>query len=134
MSQVEEHRSLYDITGNQFFIDLVDAFYDGLETDPVLISLYPEGKETTGARHRFALFLIQYWGGPTTYMDERGHPRLRMRHNPFAISALERDHWLMHMATAIEQTLPSVAEDDREHVTSELANYFVHAAEAMRNR
>ena len=134
MSNIEEQRSLYDIAGEQFFIDLVGAFYDGLETDPVLISMYPEGKETTAARHRLALFLIQYWGGPTTYMDERGHPRLRMRHDPFAISALERDHWLMHMATAIEHTLPMVPEDDREHVTAELANYFVNAAEAMHNR
>jgi hemoglobin len=134
MSHVDEQRSLYEIAGEQFFIDFVDVFYDELETDSVLISLYPEGKETTAARHRLALFLIQYWGGPTTYMDERGHPRLRMRHNPFAISALERDHWLMHMATAIERTLPSVQEGDREHVTAELANYFVNAAEAMRNR
>ena len=133
MSHVDEQRSLYEIAGEQFFIDLVDVFYDELENDSVLISLYPEGKETTAARHRLALFLIQYWGGPTTYMDERGHPRLRMRHNPFAISALERDHWLMHMATAIEHTLPSVQEGDREHVTAELANYFVNAAEAMRN-
>ena len=53
--------------------------------------LYPEGSETKGARERLALFLIQYWGGPDTYMQERGHPRLRMRHNPFVIGALERD-------------------------------------------
>ena len=99
----------------------------------MLLPLYPEGSETKGARERLALFLIQYWGGPDTYMQERGHPRLRMRHNPFVIGALERDHWLMHMASAIEQTIPEVDETYREHVTTELANYMVNAAEAMRN-
>ncbi len=104
MSDVSASKSLFDIAGPDFFIHLVDAFYDGIETDQVLMPLYPEGSETTGARQRLALFLIQYWGGPDTYMQERGHPRLRMRHNPFVIGALERDHWLMHMAAAIEQT------------------------------
>jgi hemoglobin len=98
-----------------------------------LLPLYPEGSETKGARERLALFLIQYWGGPDTYMQERGHPRLRMRHNPFVIGALERDHWLMHMAAAIEQTITEIDETYREHVTTELANYMVNAAEAMRN-
>jgi hemoglobin len=125
--------SLRPIAGPDFFIHLVDAFYDGIETDQVLLPLYPEGSETKGARERLALFLIQYWGGPDTYMQERGHPRLRMRHNPFVIGALERDHWLMHMASAIEQTIPEVDETYREHVTTELANYMVNAAEAMRN-
>jgi hemoglobin len=99
----------------------------------VLLPLYPEGSETKGARERLALFLIQYWGGPDTYMQERGHPRLRMRHAPFVIGALERDHWLMHMAAAIEQTITEIDDAYREHVTTELANYMVNAAEAMRN-
>ena len=133
MSDVSDNKSLYEIVGPSFFVHLVDAFYDGIETDQVLLPLYPEGSETSAARERLALFLIQYWGGPDTYMQERGHPRLRMRHNPLVIGALERDHWLMHMASAIEQTIPEVDEEHREHVTTELANYMVNAAEAMRN-
>ena len=133
MSDASARKSLYEIAGPDFFIHLVDAFYDGIEPDQVLLPLYPEGSETTGARQRLALFLIQYWGGPDTYMQERGHPRLRMRHNPFVIGALERDHWLMHMASAIEQTITEIDETYREHVTTELANYMVNAAEAMRN-
>ncbi len=133
MSDASAGKSLYEIAGPDFFVQLVDAFYDGIETDQVLLPLYPEGSETTGARQRLALFLIQYWGGPDTYMQERGHPRLRMRHNPFVIGALERDHWLMHMATAIEKTITEVDETHREHVTTELAHYMVNTAEAMRN-
>lgn len=133
MSEVSEDKSLYEIAGPEFFVRLVDRFYDGIETDQVLLPLYPEGSDTVAARQRLALFLIQYWGGPDTYMQERGHPRLRMRHAPFVIGALERDHWLMHMAAAIEQTIPEVDEAYREHVTTELANYMVNAAEAMRN-
>jgi hemoglobin len=133
MSNQPEERSVYDIVGEKFFVDLVDAFYDGVETDPILIPLYPEGTETSGARHRLALFLAQYWGGPDTYMEERGHPRLRMRHAPYVIADRERDHWLMHMATAIENTIIDVNEADREYVTMELANYMVNAAEHMRN-
>ena len=87
MSETMDNKSLYEIAGPDFFIHLVDAFYDGIETDQVLLPLYPEGSETTGARQRLALFLIQYWGGPDTYMQDRGHPRLRMRHNPFVIGA-----------------------------------------------
>ena len=133
MSNQPEERSVYDIVGEKFFVDLVDAFYDGVETDPILIPLYPEGTETSGARHRLVLFLAQYWGGPDAYMEERGHPRLRMRHAPYVIADRERDHWLMHMATAIENTIIDVNEADREHVTMELANYMVNAAEHMRN-
>jgi hemoglobin len=111
----------------------VDAFYDGVEHDEVLIRLYPEGSDTVGARRRLAQFLTQYWGGPDDYMQERGHPRLRMRHFDFSIGELERDHWLMHMATAIESVIPEVAEQDREFVTVELAQYMVNAAEHLRN-
>jgi len=133
VSEVSEDKSLYEIAGPEFFVRLVDRFYDGIETDQVLLPLYPEGSDTVAARQRLALFLIQYWGGPDTYMQERGHPRLRMRHAPFVIGALERDRWLMHMAAAIEQTISEVDEAYREHVTTELANYMVNAAEAMRN-
>ena len=127
-------RSLYDIVGGDFFVRLVDAFYNGVEHDEVLLRLYPEGSDTVGARRRLSLFLAQYWGGPHDYMEERGHPRLRMRHFDFAIGELERDHWLMHMATAIESVVDEVAEADREHVTMELAQYMVNAAEHLRNK
>ena len=71
-------------------------------TDAVLLPLYPDD-DLDGARHRLTLFLAQYWGGPTTYMDERGHPMLRMRHMPFQVGPAERDHWLLHMAAAVER-------------------------------
>src|SRR5688500_20369737 len=80
--------SLYErVGGTAFFEHLVDTFYEGVATDAALASLYPEFPDFTGARHRLTLFLVQYWGGPTTYSDERGHPKLRMRHFPFHIGA-----------------------------------------------
>ena len=133
MSSSAAERSVYEICGADFFVKLVDAFYDGVEKDQILISMYPEGSDTVAARTRLTMFLAQYWGGPHDYMEQRGHPMLRMRHGGFAIGALERDRWLMHMATAIEQTLPLVPESDREFVTEQLANYMVNAAEHLRN-
>jgi hemoglobin len=120
--------TLYDRAGGTpFFEALVGRFYDGVADDPLLRPLYPEA-ELTGARHRLTLFLIQYWGGPTTYSDERGHPRLRQRHFPFVIGPAERDRWLVHMRAAIGELAPP---DD---VAAELERYFAMAAEAMRNR
>jgi len=113
--------------GSPFFEALVGRFYDGVETDPLLRPVYPE-PDLAGARHRLTLFLIQYWGGPTTYDQERGHPRLRMRHAPFAIGAEERDRWLLHMRAAVAELAP------RDDVAAELERYFTMAAEAMRNR
>lgn len=133
MSESASERSVFDIVGREFFDHLVDAFYDGVEHDPVLIRLYPEGSDTGGARRRLAMFLAQYWGGPDDYMQERGHPRLRMRHNEFVIGEMERDHWLMHMASAIEQVSDRIAESDRETVVMEIARYMVNAAEHLRN-
>ncbi len=122
--------SLYDrVGGMEFFERLVDAFYHGVETDDVLAPLYPEAPDFSGARHRLTLFLGQYWGGPTTYLEERGHPRLRMRHFPFHVGPLERDHWLQHMAAAVEATCG----DDQADVAAELMQYFVPAAEHLRN-
>ena len=121
-------QTLYDRAGGTpFFEALVGRFYDGVETDPDLRPVYPE-PDLAGARHRLTLFLIQYWGGPTTYDDERGHPRLRMRHAPFAIGPTERDRWLVHMRAAIADLAPP------EDVAAELERYFSMAAEAMRNR
>ena len=121
----------FRVGGMPFFERLVDAFYDGVRTDAVLLPLYPEQPDLTGARHRLTLFLAQYWGGPTTYMEERGHPRLRMRHLPFHVGPLERDRWLVHMAAAVEQTCSSDGIPDGVDV--ELMAYFVPAAEHLRN-
>ena len=115
----------------RFFEELVDAFYDGVATDQVLLPLYPERPDLVGARHRLTLFLAQYWGGPTTYTEERGHPRLRMRHLPFPVGLLERDRWLVHMAAAIELVCDTLATP--EGVAEELMAYFVPVAEHMRN-
>jgi hemoglobin len=120
--------SLYDrVGGMAFFERLVEVFYEGIATDEVLLPLYPDQSDLTGARQRLQLFLAQYWGGPTTYMEVRGHPRLRMRHMPFVIGALERDRWLIHMAAAVEATTQDPA------IRSELMAYFVPAAEHLRN-
>src|SRR4249920_1574530 len=110
-----------------FFEGLVGRFYEGVADDEVLRPLYPE-PDLASARHRLTLFLVQYWGGPTTYDQERGHPRLRMRHAPFAIGPAERDRWLVHMREAMAALEPA---DD---VAAELERYFEMAAEAMRNR
>ena len=118
---------LYEAAGGMpFFVALVDAFYEGIVTDEVLLPLYPID-DLDGARHRLTLFLAQYWGGPTTYMEERGHPKLRMRHMPFHVGPAERDHWLLHMTAAVERlTEPGTVRDL-------LMGYFVPAAEHLRN-
>ena len=120
--------TLYERAGGMpFFESLVGRFYDGVATDPVLRPLYPEADLAPAAR-RLALFLAQYWGGPRTYDEERGHPRLRMRHMPFAIGPAERDAWLRHMREAIAWT------DPPPEVATRLLAYVDMAAEAMRNR
>jgi hemoglobin len=125
---VTEEPTLYDLAGGTpFFEALVGRFYDGVESDPVLRPVYPE-PDLAGARRRLTLFLIQYWGGPSTYDLERGHPRLRMRHAPFAIGPRERDAWLARMREAIAET------DPPKDVAARLHAYFDMAAEAMRNR
>jgi hemoglobin len=119
---------LYDTVGGmRFFEELVDRFYAGVASDPVLLALYPEPHDLSGARRRLTLFLAQYWGGPTTYSNERGHPALRMRHLPFTIGPEERDRWLHHMLSAVE------ASTDDQEVRDALTDYFVRAAEHMRN-
>ena len=124
-----EEISLYDAAGGMsFFETLVDHFYSGAAADPVLMAVYPDPGDLAGARHRLTLFLAQYWGGPRTYDAERGHPRLRMRHAPFAIGLVERDAWLAHMNAAIAATGAPVEVADR------LRAYIEMAAEAMRNR
>jgi hemoglobin len=94
--------SFYDAVGGEpTFRKLVDEFYAGVAADPLLRPLYPEA-DLAPAAERLRLFLIQYWGGPTTYSERRGHPRLRMRHAPFRVGPAERDAWLGHMRTAVD--------------------------------
>ena len=120
--------SMYErVGGMPFFETLVDHFYMGVVADEVLWPLYPDHSDLEGAKRRFTLFLGQYWGGPQTYMEERGHPKLRLRHMPFHVGPLERDRWLVHMAAAIEVTTTD------ESIRKELLAYFVPAAEHLRN-
>jgi len=125
---VADSETLYDRAGGTpFFEALVGRFYAGVALDPALRPIYPE-PDLAGAQHRLTLFLIQYWGGPATYDQERGHPRLRMRHAPFAIGAGERDRWLVHMRAALAEMAPPA------EIAEQLERYFAMAAEAMRNR
>ena len=120
--------TLYDRAGGMpFFERLVGRFYAGVATDPILRPLYPE-PDLAGAQRRLTLFLAQYWGGPRTYDEERGHPRLRMRHAPFAIDAAARDRWLELMRGALAAEAPPA------DVAAELDAYLGMAAEAMQNR
>jgi hemoglobin len=112
--------------GMPFFEQLVGRFYDAIETDDVLRPLYPD--DLQAPRRHLTLFLAQYWGGPTIYDEERGHPRLRMRHQPFSIGPAERDRWLVLMRGAVASLDPPAS------VKMALEEYFSMAAEAMRNR
>ncbi|WP_449385453.1 globin [Cellulomonas soli] len=95
--------SFYDtIGGHDTFVRLVDGFYRGVADDPLLRPMYPE-EDLAPAAARLTAFLEQYWGGPTTYSQERGHPRLRMRHAPYKVNPQARDRWLAHMRTALDE-------------------------------
>ena len=125
---MSDEGSLYqEVGGSGFFIELVNKFYEGVINDEVIISLYPDRNDLEGAKERLSLFLMQYWGGPTTYSDERGHPRLRQRHFPFAIGERERDHWLMHMQGAIDAMPTS------DSVRTRLSEYMSNAAQHLVN-
>jgi hemoglobin len=122
--------SLYETLGGQpFFDELVERFYRRVALDPVLRPLYPD--DLGDPKRHLALFLGQYWGGPTTYSDERGHPRLRMRHAPFVITERERDAWLRHMTTALDSLV--VERDIHPVVEARLVDYFAMAADGMVN-
>ena len=112
--------------GEPAFRELVERFYARVATDPVLRAIYPE-EDLSGATERLTLFLIQYWGGPATYSQLRGHPRLRMRHQPFAIGPRERDAWLGHMTAAVDSL------DLAPGVRKALLDYFDAASTAMIN-
>jgi hemoglobin len=106
---------------------LVERFYARVGSDPVLRRLYPE-EDLASATEHLTLFLIQYWGGPTTYSAQRGHPRLRLRHQPFAIGQAERDAWLGHMTAAVDSL------DLTPEVRKALLDYFETTSTAMINR
>ncbi|TDC88080.1 globin [Actinomadura sp. 7K507] len=114
------------VGGEETFHRLVHRFYQGVAEDPDLRALYPE-EDLGPAEERLRLFLIQYWGGPNTYSQRRGHPRLRMRHVPFVIGEAERDAWLRHMRVAVEELgLP-------EQLEEQLWGYFTMAAQSLVN-
>jgi len=122
------NRSVYELAGGEpVFRLLVQRFYAQVATDPVLRAVYPE-EDLAAATERLTLFLVQYWGGPATYSEQRGHPRLRMRHQPFAIGQAERDAWLGHMTASVESL------DLAPAVRKALLDYFETASTAMINR
>lgn len=131
MSEEGVDLSVYDAVGGlPFFVDLVDGFYAGVSADPLLRPMYPD--DLTDSRRHLAGFLAQYWGGPSDYSDERGHPRLRMRHAPFAIGEAERDAWLRHMLASLDTvtgargTHPEAAARVRAYLT-DVADFLVNA-------
>ena len=128
MTDTRPAATFYDLVGGEeTFRMLVSRFYAGVAADPVLRPLYPD-QELAAAEERLRMFLVQYWGGPRTYSQSRGHPRLRMRHAPFAIGERERDAWLRHMRAAVESLrLPA----DQEQT---LWSYLEMAAYSMQNR
>ena len=119
--------TFYDaIGGYPTIAKIVDRFYAGVAEDEVLRPLYPE-QDLGPAQERFTLFLVQYWGGPTTYSDRRGHPRLRMRHAPFAVTPLAKEHWLMHFRAGLDEAgLPP-------ELDAQFWDYVTHAAQFMVN-
>jgi hemoglobin len=120
--------SFYEaVGGEETFYRLVHEFYRRVAADPVLRSVYPS-KNLGPAEEHLRLFLIQYWGGPRTYDERRGHPRLRMRHARFTIGEAERDAWLRHMRAALDQTGL-----DQEH-DARLWDYLVMAAQSLVNQ
>ena len=116
-----------EVGGRATFEKLVRAFYDGIRTDEVLLPMYPEQPDLEGAIQRLTGFLEQYWGGPSTYSEERGHPRLKMRHLPFKVNPDARDRWLRHMRAAVDSLELSPLDD------ATLWAYLDRAAHAMLN-
>ena len=115
-----------EIGGFETFQKIVATFYEGVANDEVLRPLYPE-EDLAAAEERFLLFLVQYWGGPTTYSDQRGHPRLRMRHAPFAVTPKAKDHWLLHFRTGLDSVDLTPEQD------AQFWDYVTHAAQFMVN-
>ncbi|WP_185934604.1 globin [Mycolicibacterium hodleri] len=126
----EQPTSFYDeVGGAETFRAIVSTFYQLVREDEILRPLYPED-DLDGAEERLRMFLEQYWGGPRTYSDQRGHPRLRMRHAPFKVGPLERDAWLRCMHTAVAEVDSRTLDDAHRQV---LLNYLEMAAQSMVN-
>jgi hemoglobin len=124
---MSEPQSFYDAVGGaETFHRLIAAFYRRVAEDPILRPLYPE-QDLGPAEDRFRMFLVQYWGGPKTYSEQRGHPRLRMRHAPFAVTPTARDRWLELMRAALDEVK---LEADRDQ---EIWTYLTMAAHSMVN-
>jgi hemoglobin len=115
-----------EIGGFETFRRIVAKFYEGVAEDEVLRPLYPE-EDLGPAEERFLLFLVQYWGGPTTYSDTRGHPRLRMRHAPFAVTPEAKEHWLTHFRAGLDEVALTPEQD------AQFWDYVTHAAQFMVN-
>jgi hemoglobin len=127
MTSSEPAANFFDqVGGEPTFRALVGRFYAGVAEDPLLRPLYPE-PELAGAEERLVLFLMQYWGGPRTYSEQRGHPRLRMRHVPFTIGEPERLAWLGHMRVALDSLELTAEQDDT------LWRYLETAAFSLQN-
>ena len=114
------------VGGFETFRTIVARFYEGVATDEVLRPLYPE-EDLGPAEERFRNFLVQYWGGPTTYSDQRGHPRLRMRHAPFAVTPAAKERWLVHFREGLD------AADLTPEQDAQFWDYVTHAAQFMVN-
>ncbi|MFK5582240.1 MULTISPECIES: globin [unclassified Serinicoccus] len=127
--QPERPSTVYErVGGHDTFVTLVHEFYRGVAQDPPLRALYPE-EDLGPAEVRFRMFLEQYWGGPTTYSEQRGHPRLRMRHMPFRVTPTQRDRWLHHMNAALDTVSDRMDSLDEQQMRA----YMAHAAQAMVN-
>lgn len=120
-------QSVFDLIGSDEPISaMVDAFYDSVADDPVLRPMYPA--DLAAPKRRLFLFLVQFFGGPSTYSQERGHPRLRMRHSPFPIDQTARDNWLRHMLNAIDEA------EIHEPARSRMREYFERSSAFLINR
>lgn len=127
IAMTHQPQSVYDLVGGEKpFAAIVDAFYASVDEDPVLRPMYPA--DLTEPKRRLYLFLVQFFGGPNWYSQERGHPRLRMRHIPFPIDQRARDNWLRHMVAAID------AADIDEPARSRMQEYFERASAFLINR
>lgn len=119
--------TVYELLGEAYFHRLTAAFYDGVRNDPVLLPMYPE-EDMSGAQERLTWFLIQYFGGPQLFNQNRGAPMLRRRHMPYAVSEEAEQHWLSCMRDALD------AAETPENVRSQMEAYFTRAAATMRNQ
>jgi hemoglobin len=127
VSSAPDGQTFYDaIGGYPTIAKIVTRFYEGVAADEVLRPMYPE-EDLGPAAERFTMFLAHYWGGPTTYSDRRGHPRLRMRHAPFAVTPRAKEHWLMHFRAGLDEAGLTPEQD------AQFWDYVTHAAQFMVN-